>query len=569
MANTNINYRLTLQDLFTNKMNAAISQTQKLDQTVNRLQNTITSVFAVGAITGFAKSVIDTGSAFERSEIQLRTLLQSSVEAKRVFNDLKDESVKSPFGFDELLRGNALLISAGLTAEQAKEDFNGLANAIAGTGGGNDELSRMVVNLMQIKNAGKASAMDLKQFAYAGINLTKITDDWSKKHHTAADKAKSDYTKITEALKEASQKGGIYYNALNNMADSTSGRLSNLSDSFKNLEYELFNALRPTINDIVVRLTNLMSLIVDNLPTIIELGKDILVVVAAFKAYRLIMLATSLVMRTTFVTALMSGFTAMQALTLQQLALNSAMLANPIGLVVGSVMALVSALMLAQNHYDKLKAEYQKGIEDKYNEEAKKEMVIVDQLTKKYQDLRKTKEEKAKYKNDDELKAINFESKRLANERAPLESQLESINKQIAAKQKEIDRKNELYQKINYRDGATFLTMKDDPLFTKQAELNNKIGSISAANNSLLDRKNKLENANNNSAAEKDKLKDKVGEGITETTTRPQNLYINIDKLIETQVIKAENVTESKQEIKRLVGEALLEAVNDVNLLTK
>ena len=46
------------------------------------------------------------------------------------------------------------------------------------TGGGNDELTRMASNLQQIKNAGKATAMDIRQFAYAGIDVYGILADY-------------------------------------------------------------------------------------------------------------------------------------------------------------------------------------------------------------------------------------------------------------------------------------------------------------------------------------------------------------------------------------------------------
>lgn len=48
-------------------------------------------------------------------------------------------------------------------------------------GGGSDELGRMAQNLQQIKNAGKATAADIKQFAYAGIDVYGILADYTGK----------------------------------------------------------------------------------------------------------------------------------------------------------------------------------------------------------------------------------------------------------------------------------------------------------------------------------------------------------------------------------------------------
>lgn len=63
--------------------------------------------------------------------------------------------------------------------------------------------------------------------------------------------------------------------------------------------------------------------------------------------------------------------------------------------------------------------------------------------------------------------------------------------------------------------------------------------------------------------------KNKISNGIEESVMRPQNLYINIDKLIEKQVIETTTLTESLPQIKSKVSQALLEAVNDINNTVK
>lgn len=263
MSNQDLRYTLSLQDLFTGKMNAALKQTQRMDGMMSKLKNSITTLGV-----GFGiREIVNIGSEFERAEIQLKTLLKSSSEAKRVFKDLQKESEVSPFGFDTLLKGNAALISTGLSADKAKEDFNALANAIAATGGGEDALQRMVFNLQQIKNVG-ATAADIKQFGMAGINIYGLLDTYAKKYNVTIDKHHITYEQITEALKLAGKEGGQYFGALDNLANSTSGKLSNLYDAFKNLAYDIYNTLRPAITIVVKGLTALFNLIKNFLPLI-------------------------------------------------------------------------------------------------------------------------------------------------------------------------------------------------------------------------------------------------------------------------------------------------------------
>lgn len=60
-----------------------------------------------------------------------------------------------------------MLITTGESAEKSREAINSLANAVALTGGDSYALERMASNLQQIKNVGKATSMDIRQFGMA------------------------------------------------------------------------------------------------------------------------------------------------------------------------------------------------------------------------------------------------------------------------------------------------------------------------------------------------------------------------------------------------------------------
>jgi hypothetical protein len=266
--NNSVEYILSLKDRFSSGIKSATNETEKLNKTVNQTQSSLSSmggmIAGLGAtigVTALANEMLNVGSTFESAEIGLKTLLGSTEAASKVFNQLKQDATQSPFDFETLVMGNRALISAGLSAEKAREDFSNLSNAIAATGGGNDELQRMVVNMQQIKNLGKASALDVKQFAFAGVNMYALLDDYAKKYGVTLDKENITYEQLTAALKTAASEGGMYFNGLSNLANSTSGKLSNLKDSFKNTLYEVFVALKPVIDDVVVGITKFFELI--------------------------------------------------------------------------------------------------------------------------------------------------------------------------------------------------------------------------------------------------------------------------------------------------------------------
>jgi hypothetical protein len=59
-----------------------------------------------------------------------------------------------------------------------------------------------------------------------------------------------------------------------------------------------------------------------------------------------------------------------------------------------------------------------------------------------------------------------------------------------------------------------------------------------------------------------------LGSGTEVTGRAPKNLYINITKLVEELNINTTNMQEGAGKIKEMVSKALLEAVNDVNLMS-
>jgi len=105
----------------------------------------------------------------------------------------------------------------------------------------------MVVNLQQIKNTGKATAMDIRQFAFAGINIYEALSKATGKPITEVKNLSVSYDMLTMALAKAHQAGGIYANGLENMAGNTSVQISNLGDAIFQLSVKIFDDLKPQI----------------------------------------------------------------------------------------------------------------------------------------------------------------------------------------------------------------------------------------------------------------------------------------------------------------------------------
>lgn len=233
MAINNIIYRITALDLLTPALRRINTVADTTDSTLTKMGLAATVAFAA-ATTGAAmmvKSVLDAGTKVQDARTGLATLLKDANAANTVIERTMEDAARTPFDFNSLLQGNKALISTGLSANRARTDILALGNAIAATGGGAYELSKMTINLQQIRNLGKASAQDLKEFGYNGINIYKLLEASTGKSVNELKKIPITYDMITEALQKAQEAGGIFEGALDRMGNNVSIKLSNIGDN--------------------------------------------------------------------------------------------------------------------------------------------------------------------------------------------------------------------------------------------------------------------------------------------------------------------------------------------------
>lgn len=190
---------------------------------------------ALSAAEGFISSGIEYNAQIEKYTTGFTNMLGSAEAAQQVMSQIQEDAAKTPFDVESLTQANQYLISAGENASYARNTIMALGDAVSATGGGNDELNRMSQNLQQIANTGKATAADIKQFAYAGIDVYGILADYTGKSTTEVQKMTISYDLLTQALQAASEEGGRYYNSMDTQSQTMNGRVSTLKDNVKQL----------------------------------------------------------------------------------------------------------------------------------------------------------------------------------------------------------------------------------------------------------------------------------------------------------------------------------------------
>lgn len=190
---------------------------------------------ALSATEGFISSGIEYNAQIEKYTTGFTNMLGSAEAAQQVMSQIQEDAAKTPFDVESLTQANQYLISAGENASYARNTIMALGDAVSATGGGNDELNRMSQNLQQIANTGKATAADIKQFAYAGIDVYGILADYTGKSTAEVQNMTISYDLLTQALQAASEEGGRYYNSMDTQSQTMNGRVSTLKDNVKQL----------------------------------------------------------------------------------------------------------------------------------------------------------------------------------------------------------------------------------------------------------------------------------------------------------------------------------------------
>lgn len=202
------------------------------------------------------KQALDYNAKMESFTASFASFLGNTEEAEKAISNIMSDAATMPFGSSDLIEANKALITTGETAEASRENINALAAAVSATGGGNAELSRMATNLAQIKNTGKATSQDIKQFANAGINIYGLLSDYTGKSIEEVKDLDVTYDDLTGALKMATEEGGRYYGAMEAQAETYNGQLNTLKSraqealgtTFQSLSDTLKNEIFPAIN---------------------------------------------------------------------------------------------------------------------------------------------------------------------------------------------------------------------------------------------------------------------------------------------------------------------------------
>ncbi len=185
-----------------------------------------------GAIVDLGKESVKAYSEIEATKTQLGVVFSNQSQANSMFGDISQYAIRSPFGIQQTSELAVLLKQSGVYASDLMDTLKMLGD----TAGGNmEKMKRIANNYAQIVSIGKASMLDMRQFAYAGIPIFEAVSKELNVSQQELRKLISD-GKVTsdiieKVFKDLTGINGIFENATEKGAKTLKARLQNLSDA--------------------------------------------------------------------------------------------------------------------------------------------------------------------------------------------------------------------------------------------------------------------------------------------------------------------------------------------------
>ncbi len=352
----------------------------------------LTGSVGLGALVKFG---FDATRQIQSTTAGIVSLTGSADAAGKVIKQMVDYVQGKPFDRLEVIQASRQLLAMGRTTQDLTTDVELLGRAVVLTGGDWSSLAKIYG---QAASANRVMSGDLSQLETAGIPITmKLGQQLgitAQQVRLMAEKGEIDFATFKKALESA-----LPADIVKNASNTIDNKVKSLSASFRNLAFDilgvdfskidgqplvmtggLLDKVTAAIDSVIKKLrapemretfkaigTQVAGIVTDILPKLIDamifvlvnlkaiLGA-VLAMTAAWAVFKAMQIAATFVEMTSkisgYVTSILSATKGMSLVTAAQWAWNAAMAANPVGLIIIAIAAVVLALVALQLKFD-------------------------------------------------------------------------------------------------------------------------------------------------------------------------------------------------------------------------
>lgn len=373
-----LTYTLQLKDRMSSTLSRIGASTDSTTQDVRELKGEVNSLNNM-SLSGFYSSIrkvaatlgagviigktIRAGMEQEMRNTSFDVLFGGVDNAKRMIDDISTYAANSPYGRQGLSEATQTMAGFGIAQERIMPNLKAIGDIAMGN---TQKFQSLTLAFSQMSSTGKLTGQDLLQMINAGFNpLEQISRTTGKsigvlKEEMAKGAITSDM--VTQAFHAATQQGGMYYGMIDKISNTAGGQWAKAMDGIADKMLNLyFNVLQPLIlpalkmfnkflDDPIGTIGRLVDKITSEFPIITGIFLTLTAAVVGYKLAMLSMAGVQIViagLKSALVAYEIVVFAVRNATNLWQAAqwlLNAALTANPVGLIIAGIVALIALI---------------------------------------------------------------------------------------------------------------------------------------------------------------------------------------------------------------------------------
>lgn len=255
------------------------SQSKRTNDSLGKLKGLVAQVFSVSAIYGFIKNMVKVRGEFELQNVALRAILQNKDEADRIFLQVQQMAMQSPFSIMQLTTYTKQLAAYRIEADKLVGTTKMLADVSAGLG---VDIQRLILAYGQVKSANYLRATEIRQFTEAGLNiageLASYFSELQGRMVTVGEvmemvtKRMVKFEDVEEVFKRVTSAGGIFYDMQKKQSESISGQLQRIGDAYSIMLNDIGKSNQETITSSLTLIREMISSWRAMVPTLMTIG---------------------------------------------------------------------------------------------------------------------------------------------------------------------------------------------------------------------------------------------------------------------------------------------------------
>jgi len=230
---------------------------------------------AISSVQSLSREIYNVGYANEKAVTTFTTLTGSVQNAKRVMDDLTNFAASTPFDLPQVTEAGKKLTALGVDAQSLIPTLTAVGNIAAGL---DIPFSELADIYGKIKVQNRAYMEDINQLQGRGIpiiqEIAKMYGKSTEEIKKLIEEGKIGFPQIEAAFKQLTGEGGKFNGLMAELAKTTGGKFTNLSDQITQSFIKIFEQVKPAIDatldaaaqifkEIGVDLSNVNKLAVD------------------------------------------------------------------------------------------------------------------------------------------------------------------------------------------------------------------------------------------------------------------------------------------------------------------